>query len=111
MTVRRLGVVRYGGRPRMKSTVLWMLALAAGTAHAQDSKPAPPADTKPADTKPADPAPRAAAGASAEVKVGTGVENREIAGEAASFPAGTTVWVWSRVSNTEGSVKHVWKRD
>ena len=49
--------------------------------------------------------------ASAEVKAGTGVEKREIVGEATSFPAGTTVWVWSLVKNAEGSVKHVWKRD
>jgi hypothetical protein len=52
-----------------------------------------------------------AAGASAEVKVGTGVEKHEIVGEAASFPTGSTVWVWSRVVNGEGNIKHVWKRD
>ena len=46
----------------------------------------------------------------AEIKVGTGVENHEIVGEAATFPAGTTVWVWSRISNGEGSIKHVWKQ-
>jgi hypothetical protein len=48
---------------------------------------------------------------SAEVKAGTGVENHEVVGEAASFPAGTTVWVWSRIHNAEGSIKHVWKQD
>ena len=48
---------------------------------------------------------------SAEVKAGTGVENREVVGEAQSFTAGTTVWVWSRVSEAEPNVKHVWKRD
>jgi hypothetical protein len=52
-----------------------------------------------------------AGGASAEVKVGTGVEKHEIVGEAATFPTGTTVWVWSRVVNGEGNIKHVWKRD
>ena len=40
-----------------------------------------------------------------------GVEKHEIVGEAASFPAGSTVWVWSRVTNGEGNIKHVWKRD
>jgi hypothetical protein len=86
----------------MKSTVLLVIALAAGTGHADDAKPQPPA----ADGKPKD-----ASGASAEVKAGTGVEKREIVGEAASFPAGTTVWVWSRITNGEGNVKHVWKHD
>lgn len=46
---------------------------------------------------------------SAEIKAGTGVENHEIVGEAATFPAGSTVWVWSRISNGDGNVKHVWK--
>jgi len=87
----------------MKSTVLLVLALAAGTGYADETKPAPaPA----ADGKPKD-----ASGASAEVKAGTGVEKHEIVGEATSFPAGTTVWVWSRVTNAEGNIKHVWKRD
>ena len=48
---------------------------------------------------------------SAEVKAGTSVEKREVVGEGTTFPAGTTVWVWSRVKGAEGSVKHVWKRD
>ena len=48
---------------------------------------------------------------SAEVKAGTGVEKHEVVGEAATFPAGTTVWVWSRIMEGEPSVKHVWKRD
>jgi hypothetical protein len=56
-------------------------------------------------------APKDTSGASAEVKAGTGVEKHEIVGEAATFPAGTTVWVWSQVVNGEGNVKHVWKRD
>ena len=47
----------------------------------------------------------------AEVKAGTGVEKREVVGEAATFPAGTTVWVWSKITDGEGAVKHVWKRD
>ncbi|MEO7731450.1 MAG: DUF2914 domain-containing protein [Kofleriaceae bacterium] len=84
-----------------------VLALAAGTVYADDAKQPPAAA---ADAKPAEP-PKDASGASAEVKVGTGVEKHEIAGEAASFPAGTTVWVWSRLTNAEGNVKHVWKLD
>ena len=67
------------------------------------------ADDKPADSKPAQAKP--ATDASAEVKVGTGVEKFEITGESATFPAGTTVWVWSRITNGEGTIKHVWKRD
>jgi len=86
----------------MRSTVMLVIALAAGTGYADDAKPpAPAADAKPKD----------ASGASAEVKAGTGVEKHEVVGEASSFPAGTTVWVWSRVTNGEGNVKHVWKRD
>jgi hypothetical protein len=52
-----------------------------------------------------------ASGATAEVKAGTGVEKFEITGEAATFPAGTTVWVWSKIVNGEGNIKHVWKLD
>jgi len=85
----------------MKSTVLLVIALAAGTGYADDAKPPTAADTTPKDTS----------GASAEVKAGTGVEKHEIAGEATSFPAGTTVWVWSRITNGEGNIKHVWKHD
>lgn len=86
-----------------KSTALLVIALAAGTAHADDAKqpPAAAADAKPKDT----------GAASAEVKAGTGVEKHAIVGEASSFPAGTTVWVWSQITGGEGSVKHVWKRD
>lgn len=67
------------------------------------AKPAPP----PATEKTAAPA----GDASAEVKAGTGVEKRALVGEATSFSAGTTVWVWSLVTNGAPSVKHVWKRD
>jgi hypothetical protein len=110
--------------------VLLVIALAAGTARGDDPKPAPAADAKPAkeaapkEAAPKEAAPKEAApkdaakdapkdtsGATAEVKAGTGVENHEITGEAASFPAGTTVVVWSRVLGGEGNVKHVWKRD
>jgi hypothetical protein len=48
---------------------------------------------------------------SAEVKAGTGVENKEVVGAAESFTAGTTVWIWSRITEGEPSIKHVWKRD
>jgi hypothetical protein len=89
-----------------KSTVLLVIALAAGatTAYADDPKP-PAADAKPKD------APKDASSASAEVKAGTGVEKHAIVGEATSFPAGTTVWVWSQVTNGEGNIKHLWKHD
>ena len=97
----------------MKSTLL-VIALVAGTAYADDPKPPAAADAAKAKDAAKDApkdAPKDASGASAEVKAGTGVEKHEVVGEAASFPAGTTVWVWSRVTNGEGSVKHVWKRD
>lgn len=71
-----------------------------GAALADDAKPAPP----PAAAKDT-------SGASAEVKAGTGVEKHEIVGESQTFPAGTTVWVWSKITNGEGSIKHVWKKD
>ena len=96
----------------MKSTLL-VIALAAGTAYADEPKPAPAADATPKEAPKEAPkdAPKDASGAAAEVKAGTGVEKHEVVGEAASFPAGTTVWVWSRVTNGEGNIKHVWKRD
>ncbi len=86
---------------------------------AEEAKPAQgaPSQPNPNAPKPIPPkappkdAPKAVEGVSAEVKAGTGVEKREVVGEAATFPAGTTVWVWSRVLGAEGSVKHVWKRD
>jgi hypothetical protein len=101
------------------------LAMAAGDVRADDAKKEPAADAKPKDAAKDAPkdaakdaakdAPKDAAkdtgGASAEVKVGTGVEKHGVIGEAATFPTGTTVWVWSRVVNGEGNIKHVWKRD
>lgn len=89
----------------MKQSTMFALFLSLSfpaAALAEDKAPTPPAEAKPAPP---------AGDASAEVKAGTGVENREIVGEATSFPAGTTVWVWSLVKNAEGAVKHVWKRD
>src|SRR5512138_1467013 len=69
------------------------------------------ADDKPVGKSepPAKPAPPAAGDASAEVKVGTGVEKHEVVGETTSFAKDSVVWAWSRVSNGEPSVKHVWK--
>ena len=88
-----------------RSTALLVIALAAGAATAYADDPKPPA----ADAKPKD-APKDAS-ASAEVKAGTGVEKHAIVGEATSFPAGTTVWVWSQITNGEGNIKHLWKHD
>jgi hypothetical protein len=85
------------------------LAFSGVAALAQESKPTPVPDrVAPA---PDSPPPAPATDVTAEVKAGTGVEKREVVGESATFPAGTTVWVWSRVTGAEGSVKHVWKRD
>ena len=107
-----------------RSTVLLVIALAAGTGYADDAKQppakeaakeaakdAPKEAAKDAPKEAAKDAPKDASGATAEVKVGTGVEKHEIVGEANSFPAGSTVVVWSRVLNGDGNVKHVWKRD
>jgi pyruvate/2-oxoglutarate dehydrogenase complex dihydrolipoamide acyltransferase (E2) component len=117
---------------RLTGLLVIALVAAPGYVRADDAKKTPAADAKkdppkdaakdpPKDAAkdpPKDAAKDAASeaaketgGATAEVKVGTGVENREIVGEAATFPTGTTVWVWSRVLNGEGNVKHVWKRD
>lgn len=86
---------------RYRYWVVAMMLATGGVAAAEDAK-------KP--DKPAQPAPAPApAGASAEVKAGTGVEKHEIVGEASTFPAGSTVWVWSRITNGQGTIKHVWK--
>jgi len=84
-----------------KWMVFLALAVAAAPSYAEDVKPAAPAKDAAKD----------ASGATADVKAGTGVEKHEIVGEASSFPAGTTVWVWSMVHNGEGKIKHVWKLD
>ena len=83
----------------MNSLLVSALLLGLTGVAAADDKAAP-ADEK-----------AAPAGSAAEVKAGTGVEKREVVGEAATFAPGTTVWVWSRVSNADPSIKHVWKRD
>ena len=46
----------------------------------------------------AQPAGATATAAAAEVKAGTGVENKESVGTASEFAAGTKIWVWSRVT-------------
>ena len=51
-----------------------------------------------------------AAGAAAEVQVGTAIENRMLVGAAESFPVGTQkLFCFSRISNAAASeVEHVW---
>ena len=51
------------------------------------------------------PAPKAEAQASAEVKVGTGIEKMELQGEAASFKvaAGTKIFAWAKVTGAADS--------
>lgn len=95
----------------MRSTRWWMtsyvcLMLVGTVAQADTPAGKPVAPTDKADRPKADPG-----GATAEVKAGTGVEKFEIVGESTTFPAGTTVWVWSRITNGAGSIKHVWKQD
>jgi hypothetical protein len=48
----------------------------------------------------------------AEAKAAKGIENHEPVDEATEFAAKDTVWIWSRITDAEGTkVKHVWKRD
>lgn len=48
----------------------------------------------------------------AELKAGTGIENREITGAGDSFKKTDTVFVWSNVTDADGQkVSHVWKLD
>lgn len=50
----------------------------------------------------------------ADLKVGTDVQNRDIVGEGASFPAATqSVVAWTRVTGAAQptQITHVWKRD
>lgn len=50
--------------------------------------------------------------AKAEMKAGTGIENREITGAGESFKSTDTVFVWTNVTGADGKkVQHVWKRD
>jgi hypothetical protein len=87
----------------IKTAVVALSLLVGGVAFADD---APPKTDKTEEKKPAPPG-----DASAEIKAGTGVDKFEITGEGTTFPAGTTVFVWSRVTNAENGIKHVWKRD
>ena len=109
----------------MKTRYLFVaMMLATGTVSAESAKKEEPKKEEPKKEEPkkeepkkdakkdeAPAPPKDASGASAEVKAGTGVENHEVVGEASTFPSGTTVWVWSRITNGQGTVKHVWKRD
>lgn len=54
----------------------------------------------------------AATEAKAEVKAAAGIENRMPTGEATTFAAKSTVYVWSEVNGANGQeVEHVWKKD
>lgn len=80
------------------TAALALSATAAPLAHAEDKLPAAAASPT--------------TDASAEVKAATAIENREPAGEAASFKAGEKIYVWSKIKGAEGEdVEHVWKRD
>lgn len=83
---------------RIVSSMFVSFALLAGTAAVTTAQPAPPA--------------AAAADAAAEVKAGTGVENKESVGTATEFAAGTKIWIWSRITGAANTtVQHVWKKD
>lgn len=48
----------------------------------------------------------------AELKAGTGIENRELTGAGDSFKKTDTVYVWSNITDADGKkVAHVWKLD
>lgn len=92
----------------MKTTIgmllTGMLALGAGMARAESSAAPEPQATPTASATPT--------AASAEVKAGTGYQKFAVAGEAASFPAGTLVYAVSTVSGAAGTtVRHIWKKD
>jgi DUF2914 family protein len=93
------------------ASMMFGTAALAGDAKPPADKPAEKDAPKDAAKDTPKDAPKDTSAASAELKVGTGVENHEIAGEATTFPAGTTVWAWSRITNGEGTIKHVWKLD
>ena len=84
----------------------------AAVAAADDAKPAPKAPATQPSAPTTQPSAPASGSASADVHVGTGYEKHAVTGEAASFPAGTKVFVVSVVSGANGTqVKHVWKKD
>ena len=99
----------------MRSTFGLTLLIPAALFAQSAAKPAsaPKAASAPA-SAPA-PAPKAAAGAaSAEVKVGTGVENHAPVGAADHFSiaAGTKLWAWAQLDGmTPGTVSVVWKKE
>ena len=88
---------------RYRYWIVVLMLATGGVAFADTTKADKPTEAKPAPPK-QDPA-----GASAEVKAGTAVEKHEIVGEASTFAPGATVWVWSRITNGQGTVKHVWR--
>ena len=49
----------------------------------------------------------------ADIKMGLGIENHEITGEAAEFKvaAGTKIYAWTKVTGAEGSVTVVFQKD
>ena len=61
----------------------------------------------------ADTAQATAPSLSAEIQVGTGIENRDIVGSADSFASSVgKVFCWSRITGASGAtVKHVWLRN
>ena len=78
---------------------LLLLAVAAGSAFAQDQKPAAPASA-PAMT--------------AEVQVCTGITDRMPTGSATSFNTDVgSLYCWSKITGARGetAIKHVWLRD
>ena len=84
---------------------LLLLAVAAGSAFAQDQKPAEPVA---APVKAATPA------MAAEVEVCTGITERMPTGSATSFGADVgSLYCWCKITGARGetAIKHVWLRD
>ena len=72
-----------------------------------------PSDPVPFETAVTPPEPTAGRLIIAEFGVGTGIENRQLVGEADRFVEGTEVWFWTRVlGGTPGeTIRHVWKHE
>jgi len=96
------------------STCLLFTLAVTGTARAEDDSTKGKRANSETENKTGAPDGKAAAasGAHAEVKAATGIEDRKPTGEAATFKAGTLIYVWSQVTSAKGQeVEHVWKRE
>jgi hypothetical protein len=94
----------------MKKLILAALFVMPVWVLGQDDAAAAPADAAPAKTEAAPAAAPAGDISVVDAKLGTGVENRDIQGEADSFkPDVGKVYCWSKIKGGEGSeITHAW---